>query len=442
MPFHHPKPVRNALTLARLFVALAALVTLFTLAPTDPAGAAGGNRDGVVTVLKVSGLLDPINIDFVSSRLREADAGDDVAVVLQVNSEGAAAPADDVDALVELLGEVDVPVTVWVGPSGAKAEGAAARLVAAADISGIAPGSRVEVVPDLVDAARVRGGFEPDEDPLRGRSSVGEKVGRDLAVELRLVDNGEPTIGEFIVGIPGVETEPVTVETDDGDVTLLQPVTPVRFGQLDLVDQLFHTVASRPVAYLLFVIGGGLLVFELFTAGVGIAGVVGAGSFLLSSYGLGVLPTNTAAIVALGLCFVAFAIDVQTGVPRFWTGVGTLLLVYGSLTLFDGASLSWITLLAGIGGTLLAMIGGMPAMVRTRFSTPTIGRDWMIGETGTAVAAVSPDGVVTVRDAPWRAHTNRATPIEEGDEVRVVGIDGLVLEVEPLEGAAKDYRRG
>jgi membrane-bound serine protease (ClpP class) len=86
------------------------------------------------------------------------------------------------------------------------------------------------------------------------------------------------------------------------------------------------------------------------------------------------------------------------------------------------------------------MLGGMPAMVRTRFSTPTIGRDWMIGEEGEAVAAVAPDGVVRIRGALWRARTNRATPLAAGDSVRVVEVDGLLLEVEPLEGAAKDYR--
>ena len=74
-------------------------------------------------------------------------------------------------------------------------------------------------------------------------------------------------------------------------------------------------------------------------------------------------------------------------------------------------------------------------MVRTRFSTPTIGREWMIGEMGRAVTDIAPDGVVQIREALWRAYTNRATPIEELDRVRVVGIEGLVLEVEPEEGA-------
>jgi membrane-bound serine protease (ClpP class) len=138
--------------------------------------------------------------------------------------------------------------------------------------------------------------------------------------------------------------------------------------------------------------------------------------------------------------FVALAIDVQTGVPRVWTGIGVVLYVVASLRLFDGMSLSWITLLVGIGGLLLAFLSGMPSMVRTRFATPTIGREWMVGELGEAAVAVDPDGVVTIRGASWRARTNRATPIGKGDRVRVVAIDGVTLEVEPEEGGARDYR--
>jgi membrane-bound serine protease (ClpP class) len=136
----------------------------------------------------------------------------------------------------------------------------------------------------------------------------------------------------------------------------------------------------------------------------------------------------------------AFTIDVQTGVPRFWTGAGLVLYVAGSLTLYEGVAMSWITLVVAIGGVALTFVTGIPSMVRTRFATPTIGREWMVGELGRAVTSVDPDGVVQIRQALWRATTNRATPIEELDRVRVTGIDGLVLEVEPEEGGARDYR--
>jgi membrane-bound serine protease (ClpP class) len=89
---------------------------------------------------------------------------------------------------------------------------------------------------------------------------------------------------------------------------------------------------------------------------------------------------------------------------------------------------------------MLTFIVGMPSMVRTRFATPTIGREWMIGELGSVVERVDPDGVVEVREARWRARTNRATPVETGQQIRVTAIDGVTLEVEPLDGGAKDYR--
>ena len=101
---------------------------------------------------------------------------------------------------------------------------------------------------------------------------------------------------------------------------------------------------------------------------------------------------------------------------------------------------AWWVFLVVIAGAMLFMLGGMTAMIRSRFSTPTVGREGMIGEDGTAEVAVDPDGVVLIRGARWRARTNRATPIEAGDPVKVVAVEGLVLEVEPPEGGAQDYR--
>jgi membrane-bound serine protease (ClpP class) len=166
---------------------------------------------------------------------------------------------------------------------------------------------------------------------------------------------------------------------------------------------------------------------------------------VLACFGLAELPIRGVALVALALAMVAFAVDVQVGVPRLWTSVGLVLFSFGSLFLFrdvDGANLrpSWITLLVGIGGAALTYIVGMPSMTRTRFGTPTIGREWLVGSQGVALDDISPEGTVRVHEGAWRARTNRATPIERGATVNVVAIDGVTLEVEPLEGAAKDYR--
>jgi membrane-bound serine protease (ClpP class) len=122
-----------------------------------------------------------------------------------------------------------------------------------------------------------------------------------------------------------------------------------------------------------------------------------------------------------------------------------VLYVIGSFGLFrsvDGLSLrpGWITMATCIVGVALTYTVGMPSMTRTRFATPTIGRDNLVGETGTALGPVDPEGVVVVNGARWRARVNRSTPLADAQEMRVTGIDGITLEVEPLEGGARDYR--
>lgn len=111
--------------------------------------------------------------------------------------------------------------------------------------------------------------------------------------------------------------------------------------------------------------------------------------------------------------------------------------------LYDGSSrldVYWWVIAIVVLSTIAFFVGAMPVAVRSRFSTPTIGREELVGEMGEAAVDISPDGVVILRGARWRARTNRATPITAGAAIRVVEVDGLVLEVEPDEGAARDYR--
>jgi membrane-bound serine protease (ClpP class) len=381
-----------------------------------------------VSVVQVSGRLDPVMVDFVQGELGKAEDDCALALVLQLNSSGAVGNEDGAADLVADLDQAAIPIAIWVGPSGSKATGAAVDLLAVADqTAAAAPGSSIEVTPGLLEARGV------DASDL-GDVDVDDRVSARRAAELGLLDDDTATIGDFVLNIDGFESRP----TDNGENR--EPVTQVAFVKLPILGQLMHTVASPAVAYLLFVIGLALLLFELYTAGVGVAGVVGASSALLGCYGLASLPTRPVGVALLIVAMFAYGVDVQTGVPRVWSGIATVAFVLGSVTLFDGLSVSWITLLIAVTGMTLGMLAGMPTMVRSRFATPTIGRDWMVGELGQARTAISPDGVVVVRDAPWRARTNRATPIEKDEAVRVVAIEGLVLEVEPESGGAQDYR--
>jgi membrane-bound serine protease (ClpP class) len=191
----------------------------------------------------------------------------------------------------------------------------------------------------------------------------------------------------------------------------------------------------------LLVFGLLLALLEFATAGIGLAAATAAIFLVLASLGLGGLPVNGVAVATIVFAMFGLAIDVQAGAPRAWTGIGCGFLLYGTFFLYrDGmhVPIPWIVGVLGLAAAFV--LTGLPSLVRARFSSPTIGREGFIGETGTAVGELAPEGIVRVRGGTWRARTNRATPIPDGGTIRVIGIDGLVLDVEPQEGGAKDYR--
>jgi membrane-bound serine protease (ClpP class) len=439
----------------RLLIVMLAAIAAFGLAGA-PAAAQDGEENEItvevviadpVDVLQVNGLFDDIVVAEIGAAIDRAVDDGSQALILQVDTRGAVV-GDDVMA--DLLARVDaapVAIGIWVGPSGARMYGTPAQLLAVADVTGMAPGSRVGNV-----GAPVSDDVElgPGLTALRDRT-VGLSDARSLSVfKQRISDEGIAVIRNMVDALDGYSENGVELDTTaetvtDSGVVQRTTIAPVRFAKLGLVDQLFHTVASPPVAYLLLLIGLALIVFEFYTAGIGIAGVVGAVCTILAAYGLAALPARGWAVALLVAAMVAFAVDVQVGIPRFWTGIGIVATIIGSLWLYEpisGMSLrpSWLALLVGIGGVMLTFIVGMPSMTRTRFATPTVGREWMIGAEGSAVTAIDPEGTVQVGAGQWHARTNRATPLAAGEPLRVAAIDGVTLEVEPLEGAARDYR--
>jgi membrane-bound serine protease (ClpP class) len=265
----------------------------------------------------------------------------------------------------------------------------------------------------------------------------------DDAVDAHLLNDAAPTLVDFLGDlsghVSGVDLGVTGPSGPSGVARGFRKDLTFDFSQLSILPKLLHTAASPDVAFVMLLIALALVVFEFFTAGVGVAAATGVVFGVLSSYGLGVLPTHWWAVALLCLSVLGFAVDVQAGSPRFWTAVGLVAYAVGAVGLYGGGqSVSlWIVVVMGL-LVALFMINGMPAMVRTRFSTPTIGRESLIGTLGVAVSGVEPEGTVKVNGAPWRARTNRATPIPAGEIIRVVAIDGLLLEVEPETGGAHD----
>ena len=402
-----------------------------------------------VDVVEVSGLIDNIVAQSIGDSIERSQNNGAQAVVLQFNTKGAVVSRDRMAEIAAAIQDSKIPVAIWVGPSGSRAYGLPAQLLAVADVTAMAPGARIGRTGTMLTVNGKQLTFGAADDAVY-TDTLGFLEAREQDVlKFSTDDRGVPVLRNMLYALDGLEIRGTKLDTVadtlDKSGQVVREATTVRFFKLGLMPRLLHTVASPPSAYLLTTIGLALLIFEFFTAGIGIGAFVGAVCLILGTMGMGALPMSGFGLALLIFSMVAFAVDVQVGVPRLWTGVGLVSYIAASFTMFrsvDGLTLrpSWISLSVCIIGVALTFIVGMPSMVRTRFATPTIGRDNLIGTTGVAVGEVNPEGIVLVDGAQWRARTNRATPLANNDAVRVASIDGITLQVEPLEGAAKDYR--
>jgi len=416
-------------------------------------------RRGIL-VVQVEGAIDSPNAELVDDAIERADDERLTAVVLQLDSPGALDTS--VPDLVRRIRTSRVPIVVWIGPTGAEGRGGAALLLEAAHVAFAAPdadlgpadplrldepdeSSPAEVRTELARLAEANG-----RDPGGARLLATRTLAAAAAAKAGAIDGVRPTLGETIVTLDGTTVETAAGKIELSTATVIgegrdrrrQPNQDVVFDSLGLGGQLRHALLGPSTAFFLFVAGLALIVFEFFAASVGFAAVVGGICVICGAYGFAGLPVRWWAIALLLLAAFGFAVEAQAGGLGAWTFIATAALVVGSIFLYRASDLRpawWLLLLVDAAAAAFYAFA-IPPFMRARFSTPTMGREGMIGSMGTALVGVDPDGVVEISGARWQARTNRATPIGAGDPVRVVSVEGVVLEVEPEMGGAKDYR--
>jgi membrane-bound serine protease (ClpP class) len=193
--------------------------------------------------------------------------------------------------------------------------------------------------------------------------------------------------------------------------------------------------AIPEAAFFFLVVGLSIASFEFFAIGPGVAAGVAAVSLLLSGWGIVNLPVRP---WAFGLAVLGWAIltaAYQKGGVLALTVLGAVMLQVAGMLFVEGfgqIDVRWYLVLPSVLAVLFFFLLAMPTVQRARFSTQTIGRDGLIGETGVALDAFDPDGVVEVRGARWRATAHREAGLSQGSEVVVAGVDGMFLEVEPV----------
>jgi membrane-bound serine protease (ClpP class) len=409
------------------------------------APAAGAETDDApVIVVDIRKPIDQRLIDFVTSTLRETEAH---LFVLQVDAPGIA--SGDPSELYAAVQEIDVPVVVWVGDRPAVAYGGAGSLLNLADLGTAAPGTKIgyldpTVVRDPVTAPDLRVAHGEGEEVAAAAAALeSDAITVDGEVP-GFVDLVVPTVGQLVVGLDGVEVvkggEAVTIATARTEANaageeVTVPDRPVQFLKPGLWDR-FLRLSSRPEATFFFLaVGITAAVFEFYAAGVGVTAAVSVLALLLAGYGMATLPMRWTAVAAVIVGFVLSTWDFQRGRWAWRSVLGTLLLLGGGLAFTDArpqfAPTWWVVLLV-VAGVVAFYAIALTTIVRSRFSTDTIGREHLVGSMGSAETDFDPDGVVMVDGARWRARSHREAGIRAGDEIEILAVKGIVLEIGPV----------
>ncbi len=424
---------------------LFAAVSLLVLWPR----AAGAATPTLLEVLKVEGAIDRPLLGYLNDRLDAAEASGAI-VVLQIDTAGTL--DEDGVAFAQRVADLTVPVIAWVGPAPARASGTGLLLMYASSLAGVSPGSQTGPLYPI-DLAH------PEDRPAglhetiqgwieeRGKATDIDWNDRPLtAAEARHRDIAQvaaTSIPDLLGRIDGrtVQTPggPVVLETRiaTSEEEALEGTVDIRFENLGPIDRVLHGVASPSMVYFLLVLALAALAFELTQPGFGFAGFAGLGMLGLAIYGLTVVPVDWVALALLVGGIGLMVLDVRARKLAAASVVGLVAFAVGSVMAWRGMAAPmrispWL-----IGGAVVASAlyygFALTVAIQSRDRIVNAQRG-LIGLVGEARGKLAPDGPVFVKGAMWRGRTT-GEEIATGTAVRVRGVDGLVLRVEPEPGA-------
>ena len=399
---------------------------------------------GDVYVVEVSGTINPGLAEYVIRSIEKADSEQAACLVIQLDTPGGLGLS--MRSIIMAMLASEIPIVVYVSPSGARAASAGVMITLAADIAAMAPGTNIgaahpvnlgqkemdkamaeKVVNDMVaytkSISEKRGrNSEWAEKAIRESVSVTEKE----ALELQVIDLIAEDLDDLIEKIDGRDLK-------DKGTLRAKGVKRVILTE-GLRDKVLKTLSDPNIAYLLMMIGMAGLYFELSHPGTIFPGVIGAICLILAFFAFQTLPVNYAGILLIALALILFILEMKVTSYGLLSVGGIISLFLGSLMLFQGTgtdiSVSWRVLIPTV-----VMVSGFFVVVaglvfRSQISKPRTGHRGLIGEVGVVRERLSPGGKVFVHGELWNAEASEL--IEAGAKIRVVGVDNLVLKVEEV----------
>lgn len=413
----------------------------------------------VVLRIRVDSAIHPVVAEYIADSLAEAETIGAEALVVQLDTPGGLLTSTR--EITQAFLNSPVPVVVFVSPGGAQAASAGFFLLMAADFAAMAPGTNTGAAHPVGSGGQdIEGdmGKKVEEDSAASIRSLAKHRGRnvelaeaavlqsrsftaDEALQGGLIDLVAPSVPSLLAAIHGNAVNKENLqerELDTKDAEIVDRPMPAV--------QSFLAVITRPeIAAVLMFLGMLGLYMELNQPGAIFPGVIGAISLILGFYALSILPINYAGFALLLLAVALFVAETQ--VPSFGllTFGGAVALVLGAVMLFkdftpEGTSfdLTGVVVIAAATAATMSLLSWQS--LRVRRMKVTTGEQGLMGEIGVARSSLTPRGRVFVHGELWNAIAE--CPVQAAAEVRITGLQGLVLRVEPVDSANPTERSG
>ena len=407
---------------------------------------ASGVAQSSPTVLaaRVDGAITPVIADYLADGVRQAERDGHEAFLVEIDTPGGLDTS--MRKIVRTFFEADLPVVVYVAPSGARAASAGALITFSAHVAAMAPGTTIGAATPV----DLQGGEISDKiinDAAAFAESVAAQRGRDTDFAIDTVREGRAATADEAHEVGAVDViapdRAALLAALDGRTVMLDAATTVTLRALDaaVVDydfgrlrQLLQLIADPNLAFLFLSVGTLAVIYELASPGAGFGGIVGSILLILGFFALSVLPVNVAGIALLVLAAALFVAELFTpGVGVFAAG-GVVALVLAGFFMFQESvgvspAVLWPTAAIVGGGALLA---GRLAW-RARRAPSVSGRELLIGHETVIRRTVDDTGGQVLVEGGWWTARSRGELLREGETVRVVALEGLTLIVEPVQ---------
>jgi membrane-bound serine protease (ClpP class) len=398
-----------------------------------------------IVAVNVDGIIHPVTVEIIGNAIEQASRENAEAVLLRLNTPGGL--LDSSREINEKIVGSRVPVIAYVTPSGGRAASAGFFLLQAADVAVMAPGTNTGAASPVLMGQQMdpvmRSKIENDTSAWlrsvvtkRGRNAdLAEKTIREAkaftekeALDNHLIDLVIPDEQHLLAELDGREI----TRFDGRRQTLHTRDTEIVPYRLSTRERIISSIADPNIGFILLVLGALGIYVEFSAPGLIFPGVAGGILALLGLSALAVLPINWigAALLILGASL--FVLEAKFASHGILGVGGTLAMVLGALLLINGPPEVRIRLSTAVAVSVpfaLITMFLVSLVVRARANKVVTGEEGLLNEVGLAFTALAPAGKIFVHGEYWDAVSN--APVEPGSEVRIVGIDGLKLRVEP-----------